>query len=105
MIISYTEAQTMTKSELQEALSQELNLPLDTAKSIIATILGSFTDTLVNGENVEIRGFGSFAVKHYAPYTGRNPKTGEETVVKAKKLPFFKVGKELKEAVDGGRNK
>lgn len=95
----------MTKSELQEALSTELNLPLDTAKSIIATILDSITDTLVNGENVEIRGFGSFIVRHYDPYTGRNPKTAEKTVVKAKKLPFFKVGKDLREAVDGGRNK
>jgi len=93
----------MTKSELQEALSTELNLPLDTAKSIITTILDSMTDTLVNGENVEIRGFGSFSVKHYDSYTGRNPKTGKKTVVKAKKLPVFKVGKELREAVDGGR--
>ncbi len=61
------------------------------------------TDTLVNGENVEIRGFGSFTVKNYKPYTGRNPKTGKETVVKAKKLPVFRVGKELKKTVNVGR--
>jgi len=93
----------MTKSELQEALSKELNLPLETAKSIITTILNSMTNSLVNGKNVEIRGFGSFTVRHYDSYTGRNPKTGEKTVVKPKKLTVFKVGKELREAVNGGR--
>jgi len=62
------------------------------------------TETLVKGENVEIRGFGSFTVREYAAYTGRNPKTGEKTQVKAKKLPFFKVGKELREAVNGQKN-
>ena len=93
----------MKKSELQEALSKELNLPIETASSIINTILESMTNTLANGGNVEIRGFGSFAVRQYDPYTGRNPKTGEKTVVKPKKLPVFKVGKDLREAVDGGR--
>jgi integration host factor subunit beta len=61
------------------------------------------TETLVKGDNVEIRGFGSFTVKHYDSYTGRNPKTGIETKVNAKKLPFFRVGKELKEAVNAGK--
>jgi integration host factor subunit beta len=95
----------MTKSELIEALSKELNLPVETAKSIITTIIDSMTDTLANGKNVEIRGFGSFAIRHYDSYTGMNPKTGEKVVVKAKRLPFFKVGKELREAVDGGGKK
>ena len=90
----------MTKSELTEALSKGLNLPPQTASSIVSTILDSMTDTLANGDNVELRGFGSFTVRHYDPYTGRNPKTGEKTYVKAKKLPFFKVSKALKEAVD-----
>ena len=93
----------MTKSELTEVLSKDLNLPPQTASSIVSTILDSMSNTLVNGENVEIRGFGSFAVKQYDPYTGRNPKTGEKVVVKAKRLPFFKVGKDLKEAIDGGK--
>ena len=93
----------MTKSELTEVLSKDLNLPPQTASSIINTILDSMSNTLANGENVEIRGFGSFAVKQYDPYTGRNPKTGEKVVVKAKRLPFFKVGKDLKEAIDGGK--
>ena len=55
---------------------------------------------LVKGERVEIRGFGSFKVKEYAGYTGRNPKTGKKIKVKSKKLPVFKVGKELRERVD-----
>ena len=95
----------MTKSELTEALSKDLNLPPQTASSIVSTILDSMANTLVNGDNIEIRGFGSFSVKHYDSYTGRNPKTGETTIVKPKKLPFFKVSKELKEAVDGGGKK
>jgi integration host factor subunit beta len=93
----------MNKSELIEALSKELNLTVAASSSIVSTIIDSMIETLVNGESIEIRGFGSFTVKHYDSYIGRNPKTGVETKVKAKKLPFFKVGKELKEAVNAGR--
>ena len=93
----------MNKSELIEAFTEELNLPYATGLSIINTILDAMTETLVGGENIEIRGFGSFTVKHYDSYTGRNPKTGEETKVKEKKLPVFKVGKDLREAVNAGR--
>jgi integration host factor subunit beta len=57
-------------------------------------------DALIRGERVEIRGFGSFKVKRYEGYQGRNPKTGQIIEVSDKKLPFFKVGKELKERVD-----
>lgn len=90
----------MNKSELIEAMAEKLNLPSKTAASIVNTILESMADALVRGENVELRGFGSFTVREYETYTGRNPKTGEQIKVKPKKLPFFKVGKELKEAVD-----
>lgn len=90
----------MKKSELIEALSEELNLSHGVTSGLVDTILGSMTEALANGDNVEIRGFGSFTVKHYDSYTGRNPKTGKEIKVKAKKLPFFKVGKDLKEAVN-----
>ncbi len=61
------------------------------------------TNALANGENVEVRGFGSFTIRHYDSYVGRKPKTGENIVVKAKKLPFFKVGKELMKAVNAGK--
>jgi integration host factor subunit beta len=57
-------------------------------------------DTLISGGRIEIRGFGSFVVKEYGAYEGRNPKTGEKIPVPPKKLPFFKVGKELKERID-----
>ena len=95
----------MTKSELIEALSSELNITSTNATGIVNTILNSMTDELVNGGNVEIRGFGSFSVRLHAPYTGRNPKTREKVYVKSKKLPFFKVAKALLKAVDVGRNK
>lgn len=92
----------MNKSEMIEAMSQELNLPQREASSIITTILDSMTDALAKGDNIEIRGFGSFSVKEYGTYYGRNPKTGEKIKVKPKKLPFFKVGKELKDMVNKG---
>ena len=93
----------MNKSELVDALSKELQFSLKTTQNIIDTILDTIAEKLVAGENVEIRGFGSFSVRHYDSYIGRKPKTGEQIEVKPKKLPFFKVGKELKEAVDAGR--
>ncbi len=91
----------MNKSEMIEAMSQKLNLPQREAGSVINSILDSMTDALAKGDNIEIRGFGSFTVKEYETYYGRNPKTGEKIEVKPKKLPFFKVGKELKEIVNG----
>ncbi len=93
----------MNKSELPAVLSEELNLPLATSSSIINTIIDAMTEALVKGDNIELRGFCSITVKQYDSYIGRNPKTGVETKVKAKKLPFFRVGKELKEAVNTGK--
>ena len=90
----------MNKSELTNALAEGLDLSSKTASSIINTILDSMTETLVNGENIELRGFGSFTIREYDSYTGRNPKTGETAMIKPKKLPFFKAGKELKERAD-----
>jgi len=90
----------MNKSELIAALSEELNMPIRQAGAILHTILATMMETLERGDSIEIRGFGSFVVKNYQPYTGRNPKTGEQIRVSPKRLPFFKVGKELKERVD-----
>ncbi len=75
-------------------------MPMRETNSIIKTIVSAMTEALVHGENIEIRGFGSFMVKEYESYCGRNPKTGEKIEVPPKKLPFFKVGKELKERVN-----
>ncbi|MEJ2688843.1 MAG: integration host factor subunit beta [Deltaproteobacteria bacterium] len=95
----------MNKSELIEALAEKTNLPLREASSITNTILETMTEALAQGDSIEIRGFGSFVVKKYESYFGRNPKTGDKIKVPPKKLPFFKVGKELKERVNGGSGK
>jgi len=92
----------MNKSQLIEALALEINFPTPKAAALIETIIDTMIDTLAQGEHIEIRDFGSFGVKKYDSYTGRNPKTGEEILIAPKKLPFFKVGKELKERVNAG---
>ncbi len=90
----------MNKSELVEALSLEKNLTYKKAEQIINVVFDSMTQALVDRDRIEIRGFGSFMVKEYKSYMGRNPKTGEIIKVEEKLLPFFKVGKELRERVD-----
>ncbi len=90
----------MNRSDLINALKEEANLSRKDSEKIVDTFFQTITETLASGERVEIRGFGSFTVKKYKPYTGRNPKTGVQIRVPSKKLPFFKVGKELKEMVD-----
>jgi integration host factor subunit beta len=90
----------MNKSKLIETLAQAENMPLRKAEEVVNTIFGEMENALINGERVEIRGLGSFKVKQYDGYKGRNPKTGQVIDVTPKKLPFFKVGKELKERVD-----
>ncbi len=90
----------MNKSQLIEALAKDQNLALKKAEEVVNTVFGNMEEALVKGERVEIRGLGSFKVKSYDGYNGRNPKTGEIIKVTPKKLPFFKVGKELKERVD-----
>jgi integration host factor subunit beta len=90
----------MNKSGLIEALSQKLNLTEKKAIDVVNLVFKGFTDELKKGGRIEIRGFGSFVVKNYDAYTGRNPKTGTKIKVDPKKLPFFKVGKELKDRVD-----
>lgn len=91
----------MNKSELVEALASEKNLTYKKSEEIVNIIFDSMSETLTHGGRIEIRGFGSFIVKDYKAYMGRNPKTGEVINVNPKKLPFFKVGKELRELVDG----
>ena len=90
----------MNKSQLIEALAKKEGLTIKKAEMVVNTLFGSIEDALIAGDRVEIRGFGSFKVKNYDGYQGRNPKTGEVIRVSEKKLPFFKIGKELKERVD-----
>ncbi len=90
----------MTKSDLIERLSEQGKLSKKQAETIVDHVFNSMTEAMKTGDRIEIRGFGSFKVKSYKPYVGRNPKTGDKVEVSPKKLPFFKVGKELKEMVD-----
>ncbi len=91
----------MNKSELIERLAIKKDVSHKRAEDVVNIIFNSLTDAMVAGERVEIRGIGSFVIKEYTAYTGRNPKTGKPITVRPKKLPFFKVGKELKERVLG----
>lgn len=91
----------MNKSELIETLSEKKGISYKKSEEIINTIFDSLGEAMIAGDRIEIRGFGSFVINEYKSYTGRNPKTGESIDVKPKKLPFFKVGKELKERVAG----
>ncbi len=93
----------MNKSELIEALAEKTNMPIREAGSVTNTLIEAMTEALARGESIEIRGFGSFVVKQYDSYVGRNPKTGEKIQVAPKKLPFFKVGKDLREKVNARR--
>lgn len=90
----------MNKSELIKALSEQKKLHIDDATKIVGAFFDSIKDALVSGDRVEIRGFGSFKVKDYEGYTGRNPKTGTVVEVHPKRLPFFRPGKELKEFIN-----
>ena len=97
----------MTKSDLIEYLCQAQKLPKGRAELLVNTIFECLEESLRRGERIEIRGFGSFEIRHYRAYQGRNPRTGSTVPVKPKRLPFFKVGKELKERVNaagGGDN-
>ena len=91
----------MKKSDLIAQLSEREQLSGKEAFDIVNLVFDGFTDTLRKGGRVEIRGFGSFTVRDYSPYLGKNPKTGQRVQVGSKKLPYFKVGKELKERVNG----
>ena len=91
----------MNKSELIEQLSIKKDISNKRAEDVVNIVFNSLAEAMSAGERVEIRGLGSFVIKEYDTYTGRNPKTGEPITVRPKKLPFFKVGKELKERVLG----
>ncbi|MDI6796057.1 MAG: HU family DNA-binding protein [Desulfatibacillaceae bacterium] len=90
----------MNKLELVSALKNATGISKNDAAKVVQIFFDSMTDALAANERVEIRGLCSFYVKEYKSYTGRNPKTGEPVVIRPKKLPFFKCGKELKERVD-----
>jgi integration host factor subunit beta len=93
----------MTKADLIALVADKLKFPWGRAELVVDHIFDSMVDALKRGEGIEIRGFGSFTIREYQAYEGRNPRTGETVHVKPKRLAFFKVGKELRERVDQGR--
>lgn len=91
----------MTRSELVSTLAQRFpQLSIQDADISVKEIISAVTETLANGDRVEIRGFGSFSLNYRPPRIGRNPKTGEKVSVPGKWSPHFKAGKELRELVD-----
>lgn len=90
----------MNKSELIKALSEQEDISMDDANLVVNTFFDSVKEALLNNQRVEIRGLGSFKIKEYEGYRGRNPKTGKVVTVKPKTLPFFRAGKDLKEFVN-----
>ena len=94
----------MTKADLIDLVAERTKLPHGRAELLICQMFDSMVDALCRGEGIEIRGFGSFSIRSYKEYQGRNPRTGEAVYVRPKRLAFFKVGKELRERVNDGRS-
>lgn len=90
----------MNKSELIKSLAENMNIAFEDATVIVNIFFESMKKSLIAGDRVEIRGFGSFKIKDYEGYSGRNPKTGQSVDVTPKKLPFFRAGKELKDFIN-----
>ena len=92
----------MISSELVAIVAeQNPHLTIKDVERIVATIFDEITDALAQGRRVELRGFGAFSTRARAPRTGRNPRTGAAVKVDAKKVPYFKPGKELRERLNG----
>ena len=94
----------MTKSDLIKALAEKQNLEINAARGVINVILRTMSEALSRGKNVQLRGFGTFSVKEYDSYVGINPKSGEKVTVKPKKLPVFRVGKQLRKSVNENKS-
>ena len=92
----------MTKAELVDEIAQKADLTRKHSEVIVDAVFSSIIEALQEGDKIELRGFGSFRVRHRASRTGRNPKTGEGVQVPAKKVPYFKPGKELRELINRG---
>ncbi len=89
----------MNRAKLIEKVSERVQIPTNVAKVIVNAVFDSMRESLERCEGIEIRGFGSFAVREYGAYKGRNPKNGNVVEVPPKRLPHFKVGKELRARV------
>lgn len=92
----------MTKADLIEGVARTVDVTRKDAEIIVDTVFKSVTDSLKNGNKVEIRGFGSFRTRQRRERIARNPKSGEKVLVPPKMIPFFKPSKELRDGVNGG---
>jgi integration host factor subunit beta len=92
-----------TKAELIDALAARTKLSQAQAESVVSQVFDCMADALQRGEAIQIRGFGSLSIRSYGAYDGRNPRSGTPVHVAAKRLPFFKVGKQLRARVHAGR--
>jgi len=90
----------MTKSELIEAVAEKTKMTKSSAEMVVNAVFDTMAEALEQGKGIEIRGFGSFTVRTYRAYSGRNPRTGAAVDVTPKRLPFFRVGKEMKQQVN-----
>lgn len=90
----------MNRSELIKILTDETGISLENSTAVVEIFFNSIKESLLEGERVEIRGFGSFKMKEYAGYAGRNPKSGQSVEVAPKRLPFFRAGKDLKDFIN-----
>jgi integration host factor subunit beta len=88
---------TMTKADLVELVAESADVPRKQADEVVKVVLESIIAALHRNEKVELRGFGSFRIRQRGERTGRNPKTGEQVPVPAKRIPYFKPGKHLRE--------
>ena len=95
----------MTKSQLIRLLMEQSDTPAEDSSKVVRIFFDSIKGALQKGDKVEIRGFGSFILKKYGGYTGRNPRTGESVRVGRKKLPVFKPGKELRERINASKDR
>jgi integration host factor subunit beta len=95
----------MNKSELVDLIAARQDVPRKRAEEVVELVFDMMVDALRQNDRIEVRGFGSFVVKNYGAYQGRNPRSGAPINVRAKRMPFFKVGKELRARVDHGHTK
>jgi DNA-binding protein HU-beta len=99
--VSKENNQPMKKSDLVDLVAQKLNFPKPQVEQTIESLLDTVADGLAKGERIDIRGFGAFQIRESAARSGRNPRTGETIQIAARKTPTFKVGKELRDKVNG----
>ncbi len=90
----------MNKSDLINKISERTELSKRNSEQFVNLMVDAIISAMMKEERIEIRGFGSFTIRHYDSYQGRNPKTGEKIKIPAKRLPFFKAGKDLVQRIN-----